>query len=233
MEVLPTANFQPDIIVGGLRIGEPMIALTGLLVMGVCFYAWLRLKRSQTTNIGLQYSQYFFLLMGFSTLIGSMVGHCLLYCLPFAFKAPGWILGMIAVTALGQASILQAKPMLRAGWGSALCWINNVGLILAIWFVISFLWFPGVEMHAAFGFIGVIAPIEGWLLYKTNDPGSKNILLGILFLAAAAAIHVAKFSMGVWFSFFDIGHLLMAASFWCFMLGVEAKYPKSIPASAV
>ena len=227
MEVLPTANFQPDIIVAGLRIGEPVIALTGLVAMAVCFYAWLKLKSTETSNDGLAFSRIFFLLMGFSALIGSMVGHCFLYCLPFVYKAPGWVLGMLAVSAFAQASIVRAKPYLGAGWGSVLSWLNVTELTLALWFVISSLWFPGVEFHSAFVFLCIVAPIEVWFLLKTNDPGSKYILLGILILAVAAAIHVAKFSLGVWFGFFDIGHLLMAAAFWCFMLGVAAKYPKS------
>jgi hypothetical protein len=223
MEVLPTANFQPDIIVFGLRIGEPVIALTGLVAMAVCFYAWGRLKRRGTPDVALQFARIFFLLMGFSTLIGSIVGHCFLYCLPFAFKSPGWVLGMFAVSAFAQSSILRARPFLTEGWGSALNWMNLLGLIVGLWFVISSLWFPGVEFLSAFCFIGMVVPLEGWLLYKTKNPGSKYILQGILFLAAAAAIHVVRFSLGIWFSFFDFGHVLMAFAFWFFLLGVEAK----------
>jgi hypothetical protein len=227
MEVLPTANFQPDIIVAGLRIGEPVIAFTGLVAMVVCFYAWRRLKKTDESDAALQLAGIFFLLMGFSTMIGSIVGHCFLYCLPFAFKAPGWVLGMLSVSAFAQSSIVQARPFINAGWGRALSWMNLGGLILGLWFVISSLWFPGVEIHSAFVFLCIITPLESWLLNQRNDPGSRYILLGILLLAAAAAIHVVRFSLGIWFSFFDIGHLFMAGTFWCFFLGVEAKQMKS------
>ena len=223
MEVLPTANFQPDIIVGGLRIGEPVIALTALLSTIVCFYAWIRLGKEAEREDTLRLSRIFFLLMGLSTLIGALVGHCFIYCLPFAFKAPGWVLGMVAVSALEQASIVRAKPYIGAGWGRALTWLNLVELTLALWFVTATLWFPGVEIHSAFGFLCIIAPLELWLFFNKKRPGSRYILLGILFLIGAVAIHISKISLGVWFTFFDIGHLLMCAAFWFFMLGVEAE----------
>ncbi len=223
MEVLPTTNFQPDIVVGGLRIGEPMIALTGLFVMLVCFYAWFRLGKLAERDDALRLSRIFFLLTAFSTLIGSVVGHCFLYCLPFAFKAPGWVLGMIAVSALEQASIVRIKPYIGAGWGRALSWLNMAELTLALWFVTATLWFPGVEMHSAFGLLCIVGPLEAWLYFKTKNAGSRYVLLGILFLVAAVIIHILKFSLGIWFSFFDIAHLLMCGAIWCFMLGAETQ----------
>ncbi len=221
MEVLPTTNFQPDIVLAGLRIGEPVIALTGILVTLVCFYAWNRLGKLAEKDDALRLSRIFFLLTGLSTLVGAIVGHCFLYCLPFAFKAPGWILGMIAVSAMEQASIVRARPFLNAGWGRALSWLNIGELILALWFVSATLWFPGVEIHSAFGLVGIVAPLEALIFFKTRHSGSKLVLWGILGLFAAVLIHILKFSLGVWFSFFDIAHVFMALAIWYFMLGVE------------
>ncbi|MDO8366282.1 MAG: hypothetical protein Q7T20_05750 [Saprospiraceae bacterium] len=222
MEVLPTANFQPDLVVYGLRFGEPVIALTSILVSVVCFIAWYRLGKVAKTNDALRLSRIFFLLMGISTLIGAVVGHLFLYRLPFVFKAPGWVLGMVAVSALEQASIVRAKPLLGRGWGGALGWINMVQLTLALWFVTATLWFPGVEIHSAFGFLCIIVPLEVLLLLKTKQRGSRYILQGILLLLFAVSFHIAKISLGVWFSYFDFAHLLMCASFWCFMRGAES-----------
>lgn len=230
MEVLSTTNFQPDIVVAGLRIGEPVIALTGILVMLVCFYAWFRLGKIAGKDDALRLSRIFFLLTGFSTLVGAVVGHCFLYCLPFAFKAPGWLLGMIAVSAMEQASIVRARPYLSAWWGRGLSWLNIGELILALWFVSATLWFPGVEIHSAFGLLGIVAPLEALLFFKTGNSGSKLVLYGIAGLFAAVLIHILKFSFGVWFCYFDIAHLFMALAIWYFMLGVEqsAKPEKSV-----
>lgn len=221
MEVIPTNNFQPDILLGGIRLGEPVVALTGLLVTVVCFYAWFRLRRLPASNDVLRLSSIFFLLMGFSTLIGAVVGHLFLYCLPFVFKSPGWVLGMISMSAFEQAIIVRAKPFLGAGWGRALTWLNMITLTLGLWFVTSTLWFPGVEIHAAFGVLGIIAPLETILLLKYRNKGSQYLLLGLLFLVVAVLVHIMKLSLSVWFTFFDIGHLLMGISFWLFMLSTE------------
>ncbi len=222
MEVLPTANFQPDIVVAGLRLGEPMIAMTSLLVALVCFYAWKRLGKTVERDDALRLSRIFFFLLGLSTLIGAVVGHLFLYRLPFVFKTPGWGLGMLAMSALEQASIVRARPFLGAGWGRALTWINMVELTLALWFVSATIWFPGVEIHSAFGLLCVVGPLEAWLYFKTKHPGSRYILLGILILVASVGVHIMKLSLGIWFCYFDLAHLIMCGAFWCFMLGAEA-----------
>ncbi len=222
MEVLQTNNFQPDLVVSGLRLGEPVIALTGLLVTLICLYAWLRLGRLQVQQDGHRLSRIFFLLMGLSTLVGAVVGHLFLYQFPFVFKAPGWVLGMIAVSALEQASIVRAKPRIGAGWGRALTWVNIGKLTLALWFVTATLWFPGVEIHSAIGFLGIILPLELSTFMRNKSLGSRHILTGIFLLVLAVLVHILKISLGVWFSFFDIAHLLMGGAFWYFMLGAEA-----------
>lgn len=219
MEVLPTANFQPDVVLMGLRLGEPVIALTSLLVSLVCFYAWYRLGKIGQTEDALRLSRIFFLLTGFSTLIGGLVGHAFLYAVPFEFKLPGWMLGMIAVSALEQASVVRARAILGARMTKFLLYLNITELTLALWFVSTSLWFPVVEIHSAFGFLLVVAPLEALLWLKVRVPGSRDILWGILLLIAAVMAHILKISFGVWFSFFDVAHLFMCAAMWKIMEG--------------
>lgn len=221
MEVLPTANFQPDLLVAGLRLGEPMIAFTGLLVSWVCFYAWFRLGKLPQNNDALRLSRIFFLLMGLSTLVGAFVGHLFLYRLPFVFKTPGWVLGMISVSALEQASIVRAKPFVGTKIAKWLTWLNIAELTLALWFVTATLWFPGVEIHSAFGLLCIVMALEMYLFFRQNHPGSRYILLGIVWLVAAVLVHILKTSLSVWFCYFDIAHLLMCGAFWFFMRGAE------------
>ena len=128
---------------------------------------------------------------------------------------------MIAVSALEQASIVRAKPFLGAGWSKALSWLNIAELIVALCFVTGTLWFPGVEMHSAFGLLGIVAPLEIYMFLKTKNPGSRGLLTGILFLVGAVLVHILKISLGVWFSFFDIAHLIMCGAMWYFMIGAE------------
>lgn len=221
MEIIPTAHFQPDIAWNGVRIGEPVIALTGLLVAAFCFFAWFRLGKIRHGDDSIRLARIFFLLTGLSTLIGAIVGHAFLYTLPFEAKMPGWLLGMIAVSALEQASIVRSGMFLGKKVQKTLTYLNIAELTLAIWFVSSSLWFPGVEIHSAFGVLLVIAPLEILQWRKTASESSRHILTGILFLVLAILPHLLKFSFGKWFSYFDIAHLLMCGAIWQFMLASE------------
>jgi len=219
MEILPTANFQPDIVLAGLRIGEPVIGLTSILVSIVCFYAWAKLGKIKSKEDALRLSRIFFLLTSLSTFIGGVVGHLFLYAFPFEFKLPGWMLGMIAVSALEQASIVKAQPILGPKTSKTLSYLNIVELTLALWFVSTSLWFPVVEIHSAFGFLLIVAPLEILLWLKTRAAGSLHILGGIGLLIGAVLVHILKISFGVWFSFFDIAHLFMCGAMWQIMRG--------------
>jgi hypothetical protein len=222
MEVLPTANFQPDVVLWGLRIGEPMITLTGLLVTGVCFYGWVRIGRLAGRDDARALTRIFLLLTGLSTLVGGFVGHAFLYCLPFGFKLPGWMLGMVAVSALEQAAIVRAQEAMGRRAAKVLTWLNIAQLTVALWFVSSTLWFPMVEIHSAVGFLLLVAPLEAWRFRRGRDSASAGILLGILLLIGAVLAHIFKISLGPWFCYFDFAHLFMAAAMWAILRGGEA-----------
>jgi hypothetical protein len=231
MEVLPTSNFQPDVSFWELRVGEPVITLTSLLVSLFCFYAWARLgKAISMEQLGkgaphlldaLRLFHVFFLLMGLSSFTGGIVGHAFMHHFPLVFKTPGWAMGMLAVSALEQVSIIRAKSFLGAVQVKALTWLNIAQLTVALSFVFATLWFPAVEIHSAFGLLLVVAPLEGMMFFKTRSAVSRSILWGILLLVGAVMMHIFKLSVGVWFCYFDIAHLFMCGAIWMFMLGAE------------
>lgn len=221
MEVVYTENFQPDLSIWGLRIGEPVITLTSVLVAFFCFYAWVRLGKIAHAGDAHRLFRVFFILMGFSTLIGGIVGHAFMHQLPQVFKTPGWVLGMIAVSAFEQVSILRARSFLKPGSIRLLNWINVTELGIALSFVFVTLWFPAVEMHSAFGLLLVVLPLETRMYFKNKSVVSEYTLAGIGLLVASVSIHILKISAGIWFCFFDIAHLLMCGAIWMFMRGAE------------
>lgn len=221
MEVLFTANFQPDVSFWGVRVGEPIIALTSLLVSSFCIFAWARLGKIPRPDASLRLFRVFFLLMGLSSFVGGIVGHAFMHCLPFVFKIPGWVLGMLAVTALEQVSIMRARPLLGMAKAKTLTWLNIIQLVVALSVVLATLWFPAVEMHSAFGFLCVIAPLELMLFFKTRSAVSRFVLGGILMLVGAVTMHILKISVGVWFCYFDKAHLFMCGAVWMFMLAAK------------
>ncbi|HRI61828.1 MAG TPA: hypothetical protein PK228_18950, partial [Saprospiraceae bacterium] len=196
MEVVHTDNFQPDVSFWGLRIGEPVVALTSVLVALFCFYAWYRLGKISRPGDALRLFRIFFLLMGTSTLTGGIVGHALMHQFSQVYKAPGWMLGMIGVSAFEQVSIVRARSFLKAGWVQALKWLNIVELMLAMTFVFVTLWFPAVEMHSAFGMLLVVVPLEGRMFFLSRSAVSRYILLGISLLVAGVIVHILKISAG-------------------------------------
>jgi hypothetical protein len=221
MEVLLTDNFQPDLFVWGWRIGEPIITLTSVLVASFCFYAWGRLGHISESGDVSRLFRLFFLLMGLSTLIGGIVGHAFMHCLPQVCKTPGWGLGMLAVSAFEQVSILRARAFLTAKAIRTLVALNMAQLTVALLVVYATLWFPAVEIHSAFGLLLVVGPIETRLLLRNRDAVSRHILTGILMLVGGVAIHILKISACAWFCYFDIAHLFMCAAIWMFMRAAE------------
>ncbi len=222
---------QPDLYVGGIRITEFSIALTSLIITLVCLYAWLRLGRQIRSDENRLF-RIFLLLMGLSTLIGGLAGHAFLYYLPFIVKTPGWVLGMLAVSALAQISIQRAKPYLGDFWTRSLTILNLVELLVALGFVFFTLWFPMVEIHSAFSLLLLVCTLEGWLFFKTRQRSSLFLLWSITFAIAAAGVHVAKISLGTWITFFDIGHILMCGTIWMIMRAAEistTEVPAQLP----
>ncbi len=221
MEVIPTEHFQPDISLFGLRIGEPVITLTSLIISIICGYCWWRLGRAQPVSDALRLSRLFFVFMGISTLIGGLVGHAFLYALPFEFKIPGWLMGMVAASALAQASIVRSGDLLSRQAGRIFTGINIGGFAVLLVLLLTTLWFPIVEIHSAFSLLLIVASLELYRWIKIRDTGSRYILQGILFAVAAVLVHILKWSVNEWFTFFDIGHLFLCGTMWMIMRGAE------------
>lgn len=217
MEVIHTDHVQPDIVIGSLRLGEPVIVLTGLMVSAWCFHAYYRLQKMPLSKPGLRFYRLFFLFLGLSTLVGAFLGHCFLYCLPLMAKLLGWLLSMFSAWAMARAILQQYRPE-----GQILYSLNTILLAIGLGVATGTLWFPVVEIYTAVVFLGIVLPIaaRNWLLCRDN--GSKHLLLGISFLLIAALSHLAHWSPSPWFCHFDVAHLWMLGAVWQFRLAAES-----------
>lgn len=229
MEVIETNNFQPDISLYGFRIGEPVITLTALLITIVCGYCWWRLRQQPSTD-AVRLTRLFFLFMGISTLIGGLVGHAFLYMLPFEFKIPGWLLGIVAASALAQASIVRSDDMLSRKMKKVFTGVNIGGFTVLLVLLVSTLWFPIVEIHSAFCLLLIVTSLEFYRWRKLHDTSSGYILIGISLAVAAVLVHILKWSLGVWFTFFDIGHVLLCGTMLMICKGAEIGVAKETSA---
>ncbi len=139
----------------GVKVLEPMATLTDLLVAGVCFYAFVKLHKSRSREKSVRYFKYFFLCMAVSTTLGGLVGHAFIYAFGFAWKLPGWVIGMCSVAFMERAAIKQARGVMRMGINDFLAWMNIIELVGFIFIAFYTLNFLVVEVHATYGLLVV------------------------------------------------------------------------------
>jgi hypothetical protein len=206
---------QPDITVWGTRISEPMTALTGLFVAMVCIYAWMRLGILVAPAPEQVLMRWFFATLAVSNIVGSLIGHAFLHHFGWKWKIPGWFCGMLSVALLAQVAIVRAP----VAWFVPLTILNWGAMLLIATVVIRKIAFRLIELHAAFGLLLIMLPLE--CRHLKSDPASEFMLWALVPSVLAVLLHTLKFSPSRWFNFFDIGHLLLCATGWYFLLAAE------------
>lgn len=211
---------QTSIEVFGIKVLEPVATLTDLLVAGVCAYAFVKLHRGGSKEKSVIYFKYFFLCMAVSTTLGGIIGHGFLYAFGFAWKLPGWVIGMSSVAFMERAAIKQARPVMHKGVNTFLAYMNIIELAGFIFIAFYTLDFFFVEIHAAYGLL-VVFFLESFVYRKNKDRESRFILFGVVVSALAAIIHIAKISPHTWFNYIDLSHVFMAGGSYLFYLGAD------------
>lgn len=217
---------QPSIFPFGIRIDEPVTTLTDLLVSAVCFYAFWGIRKKMREGQFKTYTQYYFLSMGIATLIGGIIGHGFLYAFSFAWKLPGWITSMLSITLVERAAIYKAGDFLSDKMNRFLSILNVVELLIFMGLAFYTLNFLYVEIHSAYGLLGVVATLSFFIYRKTRNRGSRLYLQAVGFAAAAAFFFTVKWSPHLWFNYIDLSHVLMAISAWFFYKGSLAFEPE-------
>lgn len=204
---------------------EPMITLTDLLVTAVCVWAYVKLRKHNGRVRVLFYYRMFFINMALATFIGGIVGHAFLYLFNFYWKLPGWIVSMFSIAFLERVSIERSRPLLKRKVAYFFMRLNFIELIAFVIIAILTLNFYYVEIHAAYGMLVVVLSFELFIYFKTKDVVSKYLIASVLITTIAAIVHITKFSFCEWFSFFDIGHVLMAISAYLIYKSAQLQEP--------
>jgi hypothetical protein len=203
----------------GIRIDEPVVTLTDLVVSAACFYFAWRLYRQGKKGKVHTYFQLYFFIMGLATAFGGIIGHAFIYALPFAWKLVGWIISMISIMMIERAAIEHTKLVFRPGILQALRWINVVEFITFLGLTIYTLDFWFVQFHSGYGLMFVVLSLEGYLYYKTRNTASGNMLIGCFFAAIAAIFFIYHISPHQWFNYICMSHLWMTIAAWFFWRG--------------
>lgn len=207
---MPDKNFW---ILGTLRIEEPMVTLTDILVTIVCIVAFYAVKKQHKTMA------FHFLLMGIATFLGGIAGHALLYALPFSFKLLGWLPAMFSVYFLEVACI---QLMSNENSKNKMQWFAIAKLIAFVVINIFDINFIYTTIHSALGFFIIIVPITIKGYFKEHQTWAKYFLVAITIYLTTAFAFAFKWIIHPWFNHLCLGHLLMAISAFYFFKG--AKY---------
>lgn len=205
----------------GIRIDEPIVTITDLLVSVLCFIFFVKLHQSGKKEKVFTYFKIYFLTMSIATALGGLLGHAFLYHFSFYWKLPGWIMSMISIMFVERAAIEHTRIWLSGSLVKVFGIINVIEFLTFLTLTIVTLNFFFVEFHSGYGLMFVVLSLEGFLFWKTKNVASKNILAGIGFAALAALFFMFKISPHQWFNYLSVSHVLMAVAATFFYLGAK------------
>ena len=203
----------------GIRIDEPIVTLTDLLVSVLCFVFALKIHQSGKKERTFIFFKIYFFTMGIATLLGGIIGHAFLYAFSFYWKLPGWIMSMISIMFLERAVIEHTRIYLKTSVVKVLGVINILEFITFLTLTIITLDFFFVEFHSGYGLMFVVLSLEGFLFLKTKNQAGKYMLAGVGFAALAALFFMTKISPHRWFDYLCVSHVFMAIAATFFYFG--------------
>ncbi|MBN2893328.1 MAG: hypothetical protein JXL97_15760 [Bacteroidales bacterium] len=210
-----------SVVFWGIRIDEPVVTVTDLLVSVLCFiYAW-KIDQSGKKEKTFLYFKIYFFSMGVATMLGGLIGHAFLYAFSFYWKLPGWITSMISIMFVERAAIEHTRIWLKDSVVKILGVINILEFLTFLTLTITSLDFFYVEFHSGYGLMFVVLSLEGFLFLKTKNSASKHLLAGVGFAAIAALFFMFKISPHQWFNYLSVSHVLMAVAATFFYQGAK------------
>lgn len=177
------------------------------------------MKKVRVTQPSFQLMKYFFLCSGLSAIFAGFVGHAFLYAFTEEWKLPAWILTMISITLVAISVILNVQNVRNNNFNKFVIWVVLIELPIAIYLTIFSNNFYWVMLHIAFGLIITVASYEIFHFVKTNEKGSKYMLIGVLIIVIAATVYQLQITIGQWFNHIDLSHCLIALSSYFLYIG--------------
>lgn len=210
---------QAPIFIFGIQITEPYTTLTDLLVSATGFYAWYRVKNHPVKGTFQKWMQWYFLLMGISTLMGSFFAHAFLHVYGHIQKVPGWLVGMVGVYFLERASISRRSGDLRLATQKLLNQISLGKLILLLAITIATQHLNWVGIQSITALFLVVLPLHYIPWKKFRHPTDSWFIRSILISLLIFIVSAMKWSLHANFNFNDISHLIMVFCILFFMKG--------------
>ncbi|QGY47069.1 hypothetical protein GM418_26430 [Maribellus comscasis] len=210
-----------SIVLRGIRIDEPIVTITDLLVSVLCFIYAYKIHKSGKKEKTFLYFKIYFFVMGIATMLGGLIGHAFLYAFNFYWKLPGWITSMISIMFVERAAIEHTRIWLKDSLVKIFGIINIIEFLTFLTLTVVTLNFFYVEFHSGYGLMFVVLSLEGFLFLKTKNIATKYLLAGVAFAALAAIFFMNKISPHQWFNYLSVSHVLMAVAATFFYQGAK------------
>lgn len=201
---------QPSIFPFGIRIDEPIAAVTDVLVSIVCLYAFFQMRKRGLNAWSQVHFRRYFLLVAIATAFGGIIGHGFLYAFSFAWKLPGWIVGIVSVALIERSAISHAQALIKPKIGKFFLVFNIIEMCAILAITVITLDFKWVEYHNGYGLIVNVAGFHGYAYYRTRDKGSLIILWAVGVTTIASIVFTNQLSLHQWFNYIDASHVLLA-----------------------
>ena len=223
---------QPSIELFGLTIMEPMVTLTDFWITGVALFAFWKLRNWNQPGAMHAYMRWYFLLMGIATFFGGLLGHAFQHVIGLEWKLPGWLISMLAVSAIERSTIQYVHPLIPSRFAKLLEVANILELIIFAVITFTTLDFFYIKVHSAYGLGLIVLPLHAYAWWKTRNQGSRIIALSVCFASIAAITYTTKIGLHTWFNHLDVSHTVMAISLYFFYrgtlhLGQQVEWPGS------
>ncbi|MBY5959936.1 hypothetical protein KUV50_17420 [Membranicola marinus] len=218
---------QPSIYPFGIRIDEPVTTLTDLVIAAICFYAFFALRKKKGTHKVYYLIQGYFLCIGFSTLLGGLIGHGFLYAFTPQWKFPGWAISMVGINLIERVMLSFSKSFIRPGYARFFSMVNIVELLVFAYLTFTTLNFAYVEIHTAYGLMIFVLGFSLYHYFKGNHSEMMRYFIWAVFAVIVAFFFFAtKIGLGIWFNYMDISHVFLALSAWLFYKGAAVMLEK-------
>jgi hypothetical protein len=218
-KMLVMQELQPPIYIFDLRIGEPVTAITDVLITAVCFYAFFKLKGGSDSPVRV-YFKYYFALLGIATLWGGVMAHAFQYALGQPWKAPGWILSTWAISLLAFAMVQYHKNLI-SGISKIITGLIVLELVVVMSVIIYTVDFKWAGAHSAFGLALITGSLSLVSYIKLKDKGSFLVLIGVGYFLISGIIFSVKLSLHTWFNHVDLAHVFITIAAYQIFRGVE------------
>ena len=218
---MQTKFVQPSIEILNVRIDEPVTTITDLLLVSICIYAFIGIRKTCKSGLYSRYFRSYFLILGLGALTGGLLGHAFQYRLSEQWKLVSWILTLASVVLLVQALLEVARSLLSHRLASLFSWLN---FFIAIPVLIITIWsvdFSPVKYYAAFGLVGVAGSLSLYIYKRTRNTGVLVLMGGVGIGLISAIIYSLEWGISAWFNHRDLGHIILCFGAYYIYRGAE------------